>query len=73
MDTMQNTMGGQKMMCKCSHHKVVPVCIALIGLVFLLGALNILSPMMVAILWPVLVIVAGLTKLSGKMGMCKCC
>jgi|GEM_PF-1052090 len=69
---MQNDMGG-KMVCKCPHHSVVPLCIALIGLVFLLGALGVLTSGVVAIIWPVLLLVAGLTKLSSKRGMCKCC
>ncbi len=58
-------------MCKCPHHKIVPSCIALIGLAFLLLQWNILSASTVDIIWPVLLIVIGLTKLFGKG--CKCC
>lgn len=43
--------------------------IILIGLTFLLGAFGVISPMMVAVVWPVLLIIAGVTKLGG----CKCC
>lgn len=58
-------------MCKCGHHKVVPLCIALIGLVFLLGSINVLTAGFVNFAWPVLLIVIGLTKLVGPG--CKCC
>lgn len=57
--------------CKCMHHKVVPAMISLIGLVLLLGALNIVAEGTVAVLWPIFLLVAGLTKLS--KGACKCC
>ena len=54
--------------CKCKHHVVVPVAIMLIGVTFLLQALNILvDAHTAAIVWPVLLIVIGCTK------MCKCC
>jgi hypothetical protein len=55
--------------CKCGHHKTVPICIILIGLAFLLGRLNILTSEAVAMIWPVLIIVIGVTKLM----KCKCC
>lgn len=55
--------------CKCTHHKVVPLCIALIGLAFLLLQLNILTSYAVGVVWPVLLIVIGVTK----MIKCKCC
>ena len=56
-------------MCKCNHHKLVPACIALIGLVFLLGQWDILTASAVALIWPILLIVIGVTKLM----KCKCC
>jgi energy-converting hydrogenase Eha subunit C len=56
--------------CKCPHHKVVPLAIILIGLAFLLQALNYLSVGAVAIIWPILIIIIGLMKLT--RGMCKC-
>lgn len=61
----------QSGVCKCHHHKIVPLVIVLIGLAFLLQALGILDMMTVAIAWPVLLIVAGLAKLSGRK--CGCC
>jgi hypothetical protein len=57
--------------CNCTHHKVVPVCIALIGLVILLGGINVLTAGFVNIVWPVLLIVIGGAKLMGSG--CKCC
>jgi len=55
--------------CKCAHHKAVPVCIILIGLAFLLQTLNMMSAGAVAVIWPVLLIVIG----AVKMMKCKCC
>ncbi len=60
-------------MCKCPHHKVMPVLVVLFGLTFLLGTLDILTSGFVNIAWPVLVIAAGLMKWVEKSGMCKCC
>jgi len=57
--------------CCCFCHKVPGALIALIGLTFLLGALNVLSPRVVEITWPILLILLGLKKMCG--GMCKCC
>ena len=57
--------------CNCMHHKMVPLFIVLIGLVFLLGTLGLVSMMFTAITWPVLLILIGLQKMLG--GMCKCC
>ncbi len=61
-------MGGR---CKCPHHNIVGICVALIGLLFLLGALNVVGGRLVELGWPTLLLVAGLTKISGRM--CKCC
>lgn len=61
----------QGQMCKCPHHKMVPLAIALIGLVFLLRALGALSMHTADILWPILLIAIGLQKMM--RGMCKCC
>ena len=57
--------------CGCPHHMVVPAMITLIGLAFLLGALNVLTMYAVSVIWPILLIVVGLMKLS--KGSCKCC
>jgi len=57
--------------CTCFHHMIVPLCILLIGLVFLLQTLDVLSAMFVGFTWPILLIVIGLTKIFGSG--CKCC
>ena len=57
--------------CSCPCHKMPGVFIALIGLTFLLGALNVLSSRAVEITWPILLILLGLKKMFS--GMCKCC
>jgi hypothetical protein len=57
--------------CKCPHHKIVPWCIILIGLSFLLSQMNILTVGAVNMLWPVFLIIIGVVKLRG--GNCKCC
>lgn len=61
---------GQKT-CNCPHHKMIPLGIVLIGLVFLLGALGVLAMSTVNITWPIIVILIGLQKMM--RGMCKCC
>src|SRR5690242_16875877 len=66
-DQMEKTEGQ----CKCPCHKVVGLSIALIGLSFLLEAFGVLSAHAVSIIWPVLLILAGLRKAAS--GMCKCC
>jgi uncharacterized membrane protein YhaH (DUF805 family) len=48
------------------------ILIALIGLVFLLGHLDVIAQRIVDIAWPVLVILLGLKNSMGK-GKCKCC
>ena len=62
---------NQGMTCSCKHHYTVPVLVVLFGLVFLFKALDIVTAEFVDMAWPVLVIVAGLFKMTSKM--CKCC
>jgi hypothetical protein len=50
---------------------MIGVLVVAFGLVFLLGALNVLSDRAVSIAWPIIVILAGLKKLFG--GSCSCC
>ncbi len=57
--------------CRCTHHSMVPLMVALIGLAFLLGELGVLTMHTVNIIWPILLIIAGGTKMSRRM--CKCC
>lgn len=58
-------------MCSCPHHKVTPLLIVLIGVAFLLQALNVLDAATVGMIWPIGLILIGLMKMSG--GMCGCC
>ena len=50
---------------------MIGVLVVLFGLTFLLGAFQVLSSNTVAIVWPILVILAGLKTIF--RGMCKCC
>ena len=59
-----------KSMCGCPHHKVVPLCITLIGLAFLAGQMNWIAWSTANAVWPILLIIIGLTKLMGPG--CKC-
>jgi len=70
MDQMNQNMGMGKG-CSCPHHKVVPFGIVLIGLSALLTTLGMVSAGTNAVVWPVLLILIGLTKAFGKG--CKCC
>ena len=67
-------MEGDKTMmhgevCKCPHHKVKPLLIFLFGLDFFLGYLGVLTENFVMMTWPILVMAAGVMKMS----RCKCC
>ena len=59
------------MKCECKHHKVVPMMLILIALVFLLKGFGVVTSGFTDIAWPILLGVAGFTKL--KQGKCKCC
>lgn len=59
------------MMCKCPHHKVIPLLVLLFGLDFLFGALHWVSTGFVSVTWPILVVAVGVMKLM--KGACKCC
>lgn len=64
--------GNQKAgICKCPHHKVVPLMVVLFGLTFLLGNFGILSSSFVDIVWPILVVIGGGAKLFESK--CTCC
>lgn len=65
---MDGMHGG---MCKCPHHKVGPLLIALIGLTFLLKTLNVIDAATTDLIWPILLILIGVMKMCG--GSCKCC
>ena len=62
-----NNGGTCEMRCGCGHHYVRPIAIILIGVAFLCQAFGWLSMQVVAVAWPILLIIAACTKL------CKCC
>lgn len=57
--------------CSCPHHKMGGVFVILFALTFLLGNLEVISSHIVGIVWPIIVGLAGFTKIMG--GRCKCC
>lgn len=57
--------------CGCPCHKAMGGLVIAFGLVFLLRALGVLSDHIAGIVWPVIIILAGLNKMTA--GMCKCC
>ncbi len=57
--------------CSCSHHHIAPVAIVLIGLDFLGNAIGLIPDAFLAMTWPVLLIIAGLVKFTGRR--CRCC
>ncbi len=62
------TGGGR---CKCLHHHMKAIWMILFGALFLLGAVGVVSDETVKLGWPIIVILAGVTKIT--KGMCKCC
>lgn len=64
-------MEEKKSECSCGCHKMFGLFVALFGLVFLLRAFDVFSMHVADILWPVVVILAGLQKMT--CGFCKCC
>jgi len=57
--------------CKCPHHKMVPLGIVVIAALFFLQAINVLSMSFVGIAWPIVLGIIGFMKLSESK--CKCC
>jgi hypothetical protein len=57
--------------CSCIHHLMVPILVVVFGLIFLLGNLDVINSSTVGLLWPIVVMVGGLTAMFG--GKCKCC
>jgi hypothetical protein len=57
--------------CNCPHHKMGPLLIILLGLLWLLSALNVVSMYALSIILPIVVIAIGLMVLF--KGECQCC
>jgi len=66
MENPNNNQMGDKV-CHCKHHKVMPWLIILIGLTFLLGNVGVFTVNAVNVIWPVLLVILGASKL------CRCC
>ena len=58
-------------LCRCPHHKMGPLLIILLGVLWLLSALGVISLDIVAIVLPIVIIVIGLMVLF--KGECTCC
>lgn len=57
--------------CECGHHSIIPVLIILFATNFILGYQGFLSEESVNIIWPILVGIAGIAKLTEDR--CDCC
>lgn len=65
-------MHGENKSCCCPCHKLgAGVLLAALGLTFLLKNLGVYDDSVNNIVWPSLLVLAGLKKIFG--GMCKCC
>lgn len=60
-----------KKLCKCPHHSVGAIVIALVALAYLLSTLGVISWYTFQIILPILVIAAAGTKAA--RGWCSCC
>lgn len=63
-------MGG-KSICRCPHHKAKPFLTILAGIAIVLGSLGKFSWEMTLLFVGILLILAGIFKMT--QGMCKCC
>lgn len=64
-------MDNNAVKCACPHHSVVPVFIALLGLVLLGHAVGLITDGFNAVVWPAIILVIGLVKMFSRG--CKCC
>lgn len=64
-------MNSDGKMCRCPHHSMVPGLVVAFGLVFLLGALDVMTERAVSLAWPIIVMLGGLMKMTSRM--CTCC
>jgi hypothetical protein len=59
------------MVCSCKCHSMMPIIVVIFGLLFLLSSLGVIPENIVSIVWPLIVIWAGVSKFMQKR--CKCC
>lgn len=57
--------------CRCIHHKVPGILVALFGLSFLLKNFGLYGDDVQNWIWPALIFVGGIAKVGGRM--CGCC
>ena len=57
--------------CSCMHHKFVPLLVIIFATLFLLQAMAVVDAGTTAVVWPLIVGLAGLMKLV--QGSCGCC
>ena len=57
--------------CECGCHHYTPIVIILFALLFLLKSMGLASSEMVGVVWPILVGLVGIIKLSEHK--CDCC
>ncbi|MEK7185320.1 MAG: hypothetical protein AAB726_01730 [Patescibacteria group bacterium] len=57
--------------CGCGHHSIVPILTILFASTFLLGYQGLLDTAAVNIIWPILVGIGGIVKITENN--CECC
>lgn len=57
--------------CKCNHHSVVPLLIVGLAILFLLPRFGVITDEITGFVWPILLGIIGLTKLTERN--CGCC
>lgn len=61
----------EKNTCHCNHHNIVPILVILFAVTFLFGYQGIFGAETVNTIWPILVGIGGVSKLSESK--CGCC
>ena len=57
--------------CNCGHHSIIPILVILFATTFLLGYQGLLEAQAVNIIWPILVGIGGVVKVTEDR--CDCC
>ncbi len=64
-------MANDMKKCGCVHHKIVPALLVVFGSLFLLNNYGALADSTLMVMWPLVVIIAGVSKMFS--GACSCC